>query len=249
MKKLMFAMGLAALCASVQAVESANVVGYTSQTCEAEKWYLIGCNFEAVSGSSVSIQDLVKGLTPGSDASSSPTIQYWDGSKLQTICYLDFVWSDDAGDFIYAWADLSSGEMATFTVDPGFGCWIKLPTAGSFTCSGQVVAADTTPKSVTTNWQLMSNPYPIALAVNSAKFDCTELAPGSDASAAPTIQYWDGSKLQTLCYLDFVWSDDAGDFVYAWADLSSGEYSPISFPPCTGFWIKGSAAGTISFKK
>ena len=29
MKKLMFAMGLAALCASVQAVESANIVGYT----------------------------------------------------------------------------------------------------------------------------------------------------------------------------------------------------------------------------
>ncbi len=30
MKKLMFAMGLAALCASVQAVESANIVGYTT---------------------------------------------------------------------------------------------------------------------------------------------------------------------------------------------------------------------------
>ena len=34
MKKLMFAMGLAALCASVQAVESANIVGYSTYTSE-----------------------------------------------------------------------------------------------------------------------------------------------------------------------------------------------------------------------
>ena len=100
-------------------------------TCEAEKWYLIGCNFEAVSGSSVSIQDLVKGLTPGSDASSSPTIQYWDGSKLQTICYLDFVWSDDAGDFVYAWADLSSGEYSPIPFPPCTGFWIKGSAAGT----------------------------------------------------------------------------------------------------------------------
>ena len=248
MKKLLTLVAIAAAIPLV-AVESANVVGYTSTTCEAGKWYLIGCNFEAVSGSGVSIQDLVKGLTPGSDASDSPTIQYWDGSKLQTLCFLDFVWSDDAGDFVEAWADPLAGDMATFTVDPGFGCWIKLPSAGTFTCSGQVVAADETPKSVTINWQLMSNPYPVALSVNSAAFDCSELAPGSDASDSPTIQYWDGEKLQTLCYLDFVWSDDAGDFVYAWADPLAGDYSAVSFPPCTGFWIKGSAAGTITFKK
>ena len=252
--KKMLAVGATALCATVGFAElaSANVVGYTTSTLEADKWYLIGCNFEKVGTGNLSIQDLVSGLEPASDPSVAPTIQYWDGAKLVTLSYLDFVWDPNAGeggDFVVGWADPTTIEAVSFDANPGFGCWIKLPTTATITCSGQVVDTDSAAREITSAWSLVSCPYPSALQFNSSKFDCTGLTASSDVATAPTIQYWDGSKLVSLSYSDFVWSDAAADFVVGWTDPSTMEYFSVALPPCTGFWIKSSNGGSINFVK
>ncbi len=186
-------------------------------------------------------------MTPNSDAASAPTIQYWNGTKLVSISYSDFVWSDDAGDFITAWAD-SEGTLVTLEAAPGFSCWMKVPETTTITTAGQVVSTNEKEISVTTGWSLVGNPYPTTLNLNdSNQVDCSNLTASSDN--ATTIQYWDGTKLVSISYSDFVWSDDAGDFVTAWAD-SEGSMFAVPMNPCTGFWIKGVSAGEkIIFKK
>ena len=160
---------------------------------------------------------------------------------------MDGVYDPDEDDFIVAWADLGL-ELATVTPNPGFGCWIKVPTATSITIAGQVVAAETKDLSVTTAWQLVGNPYPISLDFNSTIMDCTALTAGTDATDSPTIQYWDGTQLKTLIYVDGVYDPDEDDFIVAWADLGL-EKSATILDPCTGFWIKSPSAGTITWKK
>lgn len=233
-------------------ISSQNIVGYTTSALEAEKWYLIGCNFEKAGDGNLSIQELVSGVDPASDPTVAPTIQYWDGAKLVTLSYLDFVWdpnAGDGGDFVVGWADPSTLEAVSFEAQPGFGCWIKLPVAGNITCAGQVVATDSAEREVTSNWQLIANPYPMALNFNSEKFDCSGLVANSEVSEAPSIQYWDGSKLVSLSYSDFVWSDAHGDFVVGWTDPATMEYFAVTLPPCTGFWIKSPTAGSVTFEK
>ncbi len=244
--KSIMAIGAVALSATVFGeVSSANIVGYTTSSLDAEKWYLIGSNFEKTGSGNLSIQELISGLEPGSDPSVAPTIQYWNGTELVTLSYLDFVWSDDAGDFVVAWATADL-EAVNLEAQPGFGCWLKLPTAATITCAGQVVETASASREVTSNWGLMSSPYPMALKLNSTYFDCSGLVASSEASEAPTIQYWDGDELVSLTYCDFVWSDDAADFVVAWMD-SNMEYCNLSLPPCTGFWIKSATGGYVNF--
>ena len=225
-------------------------MGYTTKTLESNKWYLISSGFEAVGGNALSIQDFITGLTPGYEVYDAPNIQYWDGTELKTIIYADGVWSEEAGDFIVGWVDPMSGNIATIDAGAGFGCWIKLPYSGSITCAGQVVSADTKTKDISTTWELIGNPYPIALDINNKEqFDCSQLTPGYEVYDSPNIQYWDQTELKTLIYADGVWSEDAGDFIVGWVDPMSGNMMTEKFSACTGFWIRGITAGKIKFVK
>lgn len=225
-------------------------MGYTTKTLEANKWYLISAGFEAVGGDAINIQDFITGLTPGYDVYDSPNIQYWDGTELKTIIWMNDVWSEDAQDFVVAWADPLAGEMSMLPINAGFGCWIKLPEAGTITCAGEVVTADSVSKTLSTMWELVGNPYPISLDLNNGeKFDCSQLTAGYDVYDSPTIQYWGGTELKTLIWMNDVWSEGAQDFVIAWADPLAGEMMTEVLPPCTGFWIKGVSEETIKFNK
>ena len=89
MKKLMIAAS-AALCATVgfSDVTSANVVGYQKVTIPAQQYTMIGVNFQAVAGGSLSIQDIFpdplgQGITGSKTAKAAGTanadvFMYWD---------------------------------------------------------------------------------------------------------------------------------------------------------------------------
>ena len=215
----------------------------------------MACNFESTSGANLNVQDMITGLTPGTDVYDSPVIQYWNGTQLKTLVYMDGAWDEDAldgeGDFVVAWAD-DDGNAAKNATPPGFGCWIKLPAAGSILCSGQVKALATYPIDFGTSWDLLGNPYPTSLSFNNGNMDCSLLTAGTDVYDSPMIQYWDGTALKTLIYMDGAWDEDAldgeGDFVIAWAD-DDGNATKLSLPACTGFWIKGPTSGTIKFNR
>lgn len=251
---LVVAAGYSAFAAE-ESIASANVVGYTTASLDANKWYLMGCDFRAVGGTSFSIQDMVINLTPGTDLYDSPNIQYWDGAQLKTLVYIDGAWDEDAadgdGDFVVAWAD-DDGNASKMVADPGFGCWIKLPEAGSIQCAGEVVELNTYPCVFGTQWSLVGNPYPVSLSFNGGSLDCSSITPGTDLYDSANIQYWDGTQLKTLIYIDGAWDEDAaggeGDFVVAWTD-DDGNATKLTLPPCSGFWIKGAEAGSFNFVK
>jgi hypothetical protein len=219
-------------------------------TCEAGKWYLIASNFESTNGSALDVKDFINGLTAGTSEATSPTIQYWDGSKLVTVCYMEDMFDAAEDDFITGWGQPAVGETMALPVPPGFGCWFKVPVTTTITCPGQVVDADSKSANLTANWQLMGNPYPIGFSLNdSTKVDCAGLTAGTSEATSPTIQYWDGTKLVTVCYMEDMFDVTEDDFIIGWGQPAVGETTDLIINPCTGFWIKDPNAGTIKFYK
>ena len=223
-----------------------SIVGYTTKSLEADKWYLVGCNFEQVGEGTLSIQDVATGLTPGSDVSDSPMIEYWDGTQLQILIYIDGgAWDEEIGDFVTAWADPAVLDAVKIPVTPGFGFWIKTPNAQVVTFAGQVVSADDVTKDIASSFDLISNPYPVSFAFNDEAFDCSNLTAGSDVSDSPMIEYWDGTQLQILIYIDGgAWDEEVGDFVTAWADPAVLDAVKIQNDVGTGFWVKAAAGSS-----
>lgn len=127
MKKLVFAAALA-LCAAANAeITSSTTVGYTTKTLEAGKWYLIGAGFEGV-GTDLTVQNFVSGLTAGSNNANAPTIQYWNGTNLETLYYVNGALDPATYATVVAWA--SGGMVSNVSLDPCTGFWIKSPTGG-----------------------------------------------------------------------------------------------------------------------
>ncbi len=108
----------------------ANIVGYTTKTLEANSWYLIGSGFEGTDGNAFSIQEFITGLTAGSSAADAPTIQYWDGTKLATLYYINGALDSVTYDVVTAWADADT-MSSTLSLDPCTGFWVKSGTGGT----------------------------------------------------------------------------------------------------------------------
>ena len=107
-----------------------NTVGYTTKTLEANSWYLIGSGFEGTDGNAFSIQEFITGLTAGSSAADAPTIQYWDGTKLATLYYINGALDSVTYDVVTAWADADT-MSSTLSLDPCTGFWVKSGTGGT----------------------------------------------------------------------------------------------------------------------
>ena len=78
--------------------------------------------------------------------------------------------------------------------------------------------------------------------------DCSALTAGTGATDSPTIQYWNGTKLETLYYItgaldSTTWLPGTG-----WADNTTMA-STLVLDPCTGFWVKSPTGGKIVWKK
>ena len=92
------------MCGSLLAVESANVVGYTTVTIPAQQYTMIGVQFDGLDGAGISIQDLFKdplgqGLvgvgTPGS-AAYSDRLMFWDPSETALGKYVTLYLNNNA---------------------------------------------------------------------------------------------------------------------------------------------------------
>ena len=125
MKKLIAIAAAAACGAALAAVESPNIVGYTTKTLEENTWYLVANNFESISSGAIDVQNFVSGLTATDDASTAPVIQYWNGTKLETIYYLQYLWDPVAEkDVAEGWGNVEFETVnKTFEVCEGF--WVK----------------------------------------------------------------------------------------------------------------------------
>ncbi len=255
MKKLMFAMAAAAgLMAFGEGIESQNTVGYSSTSVAANTWYMAGVQFtDTATGTSISLQDFLKGDFEAKtfwddELAIAPMVQVFGSSGYTAYYYFNDAAS--GADEITAWADMG-GDAVDVTLTPGQALWFKNPTAAcNVTFAGQVLAAGTKSISCTAgSYNMIANPYPTALALNSDKIDWNvepKVFWDDELSIAPIIQVYSSSGYTAYYY--FSDAASGSDEITAWADVG-GDAVDVSIPVGGALWFKASDASTVTFAK
>ena len=270
MKKLMMAAALAAFCGAVQAdgISSANTVGYSGATINADQWYLVGVQFADV-GSALETADfnslLSTTCTPGEYGDGSdltfgnaPMIQVLKPNGL-TYSFYYLISDADDGNGNYtatAWVDaegfnLTSADLQTLSK----GFWFKSHTAGTLNCAGQVSALSSFERNVPGGqFEIVANPYPVALSLNApaiSGFTPGEYGDGSDLSFgnAPMIQVLNANGLTYSFYYLISDADDGnGNYTAtAWVDAEGFNITGTQVGVGAAFWIKSATAGKFTF--
>ena len=253
MKKVMF--GLAAAAAiSAFAIESANVVGYNTTAVAANTWYMAGVQFtDTATGTSISLQDFLQGDFEAKtfwddELAIAPMVQIPGATGYTAYYYFNDAASGT--DEITAWADMG-GDAVNVALTPGQALWFKNPTAAcNVTFAGQVLAAGTKEITCTAGaYNMIANPYPTALALNSDKINWNvdpKVFWDDELSIAPIIQVYSAGGYTAYYYF----SDAASgtDEITAWADMG-GDAVDVSIPVGGALWFKASDASTVTFTK
>lgn len=188
MKKLMFGL-TAAVAVGAMAVESANVVGYTTKTIPAGKYMMIAVQFNEVGGNTLTFDKAFNLNVTGAQAWASEDDEecipgwYADAPCLKiplgTVdkAYQNLYWCRDAyddptGTFIAGWADKDGAYVASANMLKGYGVWLV---AGAddltVTVQGEVsgLASDTI--SAATGYNMLKLPFPVALNAGDSKIN------------------------------------------------------------------------------
>lgn len=166
MKKLgiLACAALASLCtAKLSAAVESDIVGYTTITMEAGKWYMIGNPFVALDGADVaSVNDVFKG-----DFASGDVLQLVDPitCKVTTLRW---------NTALKAWAmttrpnDTPAQDLITI----GQAAYIKKAVKGSATFSGKVEVLDlSVGNAETSSWTMASYVYPVEIDINEIEWE------------------------------------------------------------------------------
>ena len=203
MKKLMIT-ATVALCAAVgsQALESANVVGYTTREM-GNTFKIAAAQFESTAGLTQKINDFVACQNPGQVwegdmedyeeragwKDSAPTIQVPVASGgYNYYFYVSDARIDDTTGTL-GWATSGGDYVTVGEIAAGLGLWIRGANDGvndttTFTFSGQVISDDSATISGDGTFRLRASPYPKATLLNGENVaDWSVLTPG---------QAWEG---------------------------------------------------------
>ena len=235
-------------------MESSNVVGYTTVQVPADTWYMAGVQFTDVgTGTRISLQDFLKGdfeakLFWEDEAPIAPFVQILGSDGYEPYYY--FADAADGEEEITAWADIN-GDATDLTLTPGQALWFKNPTAAcSVTFAGQVLEAGT--KSIACaagTWNMIANPYPEVLELNSSKISwqvSPKLFWEDEAPIAPLIQVLGSEGYEPYYY--FADAADGENEVTAWADIN-GDKANVAIPVGGAVWFKASDASAVEFVK
>lgn len=257
MKKLMFAAAVAAGLATFgDGIESANTVGYSSVDVAKNTWYMAGVQFtDTATGTGISLQDFLKGDFSATsfwddDLSVAPQIQVYGAAGYTAYYYFNDA-EDNSANVLTAWAD-GNGVAVDVVFAPGQALWFKNPAAAcSVTFAGQVLTAGTKEITCTaSSWNMIANPYPEVLSLNSDKINWGVTATSfwdDDMSAAPQIQVYGGSGYTAYYYFNDA-EDSSANVLTAWAD-GNGAFVSASIPVGGALWFKASDASTVTFTK
>ena len=262
MKKLMIAAAVAAVGLGASALESANVVGYNTDTITATKFNMMAVPFESTDGDGFKLNQCLTGVNlVGAELSdNADKIQIWDAT---TGAYENWFYYD-VGDEWTGWWDEGTGLSLFEDVYPaglpaGSAFWYKsVATAtanGTATYSGQVPEAATVDFEILRGkFNMVADAYPVALKLDDANQVLWTGATGAELSDnADKIQIWDAT---TGAYENWFYYD-VGDEWTGWWDEGTGlslfeDVYPNGLAVGKPFWYK--AVGTtgafdITFKK
>ena len=265
MKKIMF--GLAAAIAMVAAADivSANIVGYSTKSIDAGKYYLIGVQFNktGADAGSISMDDLISlpaTVAPGTydaDFAGAPEILVLNAAGgYNKFYYISDATDDNDVPLGYnCWADMDGYELKPADkLALGKGFWFKSATAGTITVAGEVSAAVDAVQSFPANqYYIMSNPFPKAFSL--ADVTTTGVTPGEYdadfAGASEVLVLNAAGGYNKFYYISDATDDNDAPVGYnCWADMDGYILNGVNqLQAGESFWIKGNAAGSLGFKK
>ena len=262
MKKVMFAAAVAAA-GGLMAIESANVVGYNTDTITAKKFNMVSVPFEGTDGKGFKLDQCLSGvdLTGTDSYMTADQIQFWDAA---TGAYENWYYYE-AGDEYTGWWDVITQTKMFEDQYPnglpaGTAFWYK--SAAAAAKNGSVVVAGQVPTVASVDFEILpgkfnmvANAYPVALKLNDSTQVDWKNSHGTDSyMTADQIQIWDAA---TGAYENWYYYN-AGDEYTGWWDVITQtkmfeDVYPNGLPVGKPFWYKAAATGgsafDITFKK
>ena len=248
MKKLMIAMGAAALFGAVHAdgIVSSDIVGYSTDNLTGGNYNMGGVVFTAVNGGAIDLNEMsFPGVTGSDFEATSDNILVWNPSTsgyTKYYYYYDASAPDDNG--WYGTLD----EETTLPAGTAFWYLAKAGEGKQITQSGAVESdADVTFDLTGGNYNMVINPYPTAIDLNDSTTVEFVGVTGSDFEAtSDNILVWNPA---TSGYTKYYYYYDAS------APDDNGWYGTLdeeaTLPAGTAFWYlaKAGEGKTITFKK
>ena len=249
-------------------ITSANTVGYSGATINADQWYLVGVQFADVSSvtETADFNSLISTTcTPGTIGDfSDPT---WNNAPVIQVLkangqsYDFYYYIDDADDgngnyTATAWVDAEGFNLtaaAAQALSKGF--WFKSHTAGTLTCAGQVSALSEFERNIPAGqFEIVANPYPVALSLNApttSGFTPGTIGDFSDPTwnNAPMIQVLKANG-QSYDFYYYINDADDGNGNYtatAWVNQEGFNLNGTQVGVGAAFWIKSLTAGKFTF--
>ena len=246
-------------------VTSANVVGYTtSKEVIPDYWYIMASSFENIANANgeFPINELITGdITAGETMETSARIQtrvdglaygYWYNAKGKRIRINPGI-NPPKFEYVPAWCEDGGSVLAEGTIKNGQGFWFKDPLkASTITIAGQVTNLKVKSWPAGVYWDLVCNPFPVALKINSDQLDCSKLTAGETEETSARIQtrvdglpygYWYNAKGKRIRVnpgvnppkFEYVpaWCEDGGSTLADEAEIAVGQ----------GFWLQNPVDG------
>jgi len=255
MKKVAFCAAAAAICGSLLAVESANIVGYAASKEIAANTFSLGTTpFTAIGSDLVKVQDMlvpngVAAVSYSQRTTKALQLQVWNGTGYTFYYYLSDAYDEVADEEVEGWAD-GNGDYTAATIAPGTGYWYKYPTsASSYTLPGQVSEAASITKNVSDAFNLYGSPYPVKLNLKNLSTTVPAVPYSQRTTKALQLQVWNGTGYTFYYYLSDAYDEDADEEKEGWAD-GNGDYVEETVADVNyGFWARSlGGSGTITFE-
>lgn len=261
MKKLMMTLAAGLSATALLAVNSENIVGYQTVGTVAGKLNMPALQFQAVGDGEIAINDMftdVSGLTKGNGTGDADSIRVWNPVTSGYTQY--FLYTDTGGYYPASegkWVKYLGGSAnpTTDTLPTGSAFWLNR-VAGSdvdLTTHGEV-ALDASFNFTITKGKLnmIGNPYPTAIAINSANFaiDATKAVKGNGTGDADSIRVWNPATSGYAQY--FLYTDTGGYYPASegkWVKYLGGSANPTTdtLPAGFGAWYNSVPATTADW--
>ena len=242
-----------ALAATAAEVYSSNVVGYSKVAIQSG-FNLIGSQYVSIgSNTDFDVNELMTSQDlPGLDASFAfqTVLKVWNGGGYYTYGYCADGQGTENGEPSWdgKWLLNDMSGLASDTIRVGEGFWIKSDSPATITISGQVATNASYSANVSAGFNLLSNPYPAPLDINTMTSDNL---PGLDADFAfqTILKVWNGGGYYTYGYCADGQGTENGAPAWdgKWLLNDMSDLADVTIPSGNGFWVKTSAPATITF--
>jgi hypothetical protein len=263
MKKTTMIAALIALCAigaSAADVYSANVVGYTKLDIAADNFTMLGINFQAVGGGSLTINELfaepVEGAFTGGEAFAvADQIRVWNPA---TTGYKNYFFGDWEGawgaeyDRLWYWQD-DDDDPTEDPLAPGAAVWYlsKGMNETQVTIAGEVKSDAATITLAAGNFTMVANPFPVEVGINEFFAEPEEgtFTGGEAFAVADQIRVWNPA---TTGYKNYFFGDWEGawgeeyDRLWYWQD-DDDDPTTDTIPVGGAVWYLSRGASDVTF--